>query len=393
MRGDRLALTLLIAAAWSFSCSTPPSPATRAVDTPAAITSANPPASATPVRSLEMCIGTPPAAWTAGFQGQSVVLPGGTRFGLGAPTLAGQVAFGQFDTGTEDGIGSLDLATGRMTRVVTWSSQVSGMGWMAVELPWVVWEQGNSQANLSDWSVLAWNKDTGARSTIATSRLPDSTFLFGQPPYPSLRNGVVTWAQPLPRRGDVNESEIHARSLGTGRDAVLASGRVGAPVFAGRYLIWAHREADSRYSFQAVDAESLAPIDLPDRLRDPGPIVYVAGSAQFLAWSGEGSQTVTVWTVDSRAFVEYRSPDLNHSFQFMQLAGHYLLFYGGVASSILDLTTGAAFDVAGSLAGSDEKIAKEEPSVPIGQKGQLVASRISAVSLNRVGTIATCAPR
>src|SRR5439155_1279956 len=126
------------------SSSTPPSPATRAVDTPAAITSANPPASATPVRSLEMCIGTPPAAWTAGFQGQSVVLPGGTRFGLGAPTLAGQVAFGQFDTGTEDGIGSLDLATGRMTRVVTWSSQVSGMGWMAVELPWVVWEQGNS---------------------------------------------------------------------------------------------------------------------------------------------------------------------------------------------------------------------------------------------------------
>src|SRR5437764_223820 len=193
-----------------------------------------------------------PTGLTAGFQGQGVVLPGGTRFGLGAPTLAGQVAFGQFDTGTEDGIGSLDLATGRMTRVVTWSSQVSGMGWMAVELPWVVWEQGNSQANLSDWSVLAWNKDTGARSTIATSRLPDSTFLFGQPPYPSLRNGVVTWAQPLPRRGDVNESEIHARSLGTGRDAVLASGRVGAPVFAGRYLIWAHGEADRRYSFQAV---------------------------------------------------------------------------------------------------------------------------------------------
>src|SRR5438876_11636469 len=113
MRGDRLALTLLIAAAWSFSCSTPPSPATRAVDAPSAITSANPPASATPVRSLEMCIGTPPAAWTAGFQGQSVVLPGGTRFGLGAPTLAGQVAVRQCDTGTGDGIGRRGSATGQ----------------------------------------------------------------------------------------------------------------------------------------------------------------------------------------------------------------------------------------------------------------------------------------
>jgi hypothetical protein len=389
MRGDGLALTLLIAAACCVRSTTPPSPATRGVSSPAA--------TATPttnrVRSVEVCIGTPPPLWTSGFQAQSVVLPGGTRFGLGAPTLAGQVAFGQFDNASEDGIGSLDLVTGRMTRIVTWNAQVSGMGWMGVELPWLVWEQGNSQANLSDWSVLAWNKNTGARSTIATSRLADGTFLFGQPPIPSLRNGIVTWAQPLPRRGDVNESEIHALDLSSGRDVILATGRVGAPVFAGRYLIWGRRETDGKYSFQAVDAKSFAPVDLPEGLRDPGPIVYVAGSGQFLAWSGDGSQSVTVWTVDSRAFVEYRSPDLNHSFQFLQLAGHYLLFYGGVASSILDLTTGAAFDVAGSLAGSDEKIAKEEPSAPIGQKGQLVSSRVSVVSLDMVGTITTCAPR
>jgi hypothetical protein len=389
MRGDRLALTLLIAAAWSVPCSTPPSPSGPAVIS--APVTASP--TTNPVRSVEMCVGTPPAAWTSGFQAQSVVLPSGTRFGLGAPALAGQVAFGQFDNGSEDGIGSLDLATGRMTRIVSWTTPVSGMGWMSVELPWLVWEQGNSQANLSDWSVLAWNKDTGARSTIATSRLADGTFLFGQPPIPSIRNGIVTWAQPLPRRGDVNESEIHAFDLTTRRDIVLASGRVGAPVFAGRYLIWGRRESDGRYSFQAVDAKSFAAIDLPDRLRDPGPIAYVAGSSRFLAWSGDSSQSVTVWTVDSSAFVEYRSPDLTHSFQFPQLAGHFLLFYGGVASSILDLTTGAAFDVAGSLAGSDERIAKEEPSGPVGQKGQLVSSRISAVSLNAVGTISTCTPR
>ena len=164
---SRLALILVVTAAWSVSCSTPPASRIPAPSVPVPSASAT---TSTVSRSVDACIGSAPAAWAAGFQAQSILLPSGMRFGLGAPTLGGQIAFGQFDTGTESGIGSLDLGTGRFTRIVTWNAQASGMGWMAVDLPWVVWEQGNSQANLSDWSVDAWNRDTGARSTIATSR-------------------------------------------------------------------------------------------------------------------------------------------------------------------------------------------------------------------------------
>ena len=385
----RLALIFAIAAAWGLSCSTPPTtsrgPAASAPG-PTAVT-----ATSNALRSVEACIGPAPALWTAGFQAQSVLLPGGMRFGLGAPTLGGQIAFGQFNTGSESGIGSIDLGTGRFSRIVTWNSQASGMGWMAVELPWLVWEQGNSQANLSDWSVIAWNRDTGARSTIATSRLSDGSFVFGQPPLPTMRNGLVAWAQPLPKRGDANESDIHVRELATGHDVVVASGRVGAPVFAGQDLVWARRDFQDAYSFQAVDATTLRPAELPAALRDPGPILYVAGSAHYLAWSGDSSQSVRVVNLDAPQLLEFRAPDLNHAFQFLQLAGHYLLYYGGASSTVLDLATGIGFDVAGSLAGSDERIAKEEPSGPVAQKGQLTSSRISVIALASAPGLSSCA--
>ncbi|MEK6227173.1 MAG: hypothetical protein AABM40_12890 [Chloroflexota bacterium] len=386
MPGKRLALTLAIAA-WSTSCSTPPSlasPVPHATDVPIATAA---------VKSIDVCIALPPQTWTAGFQSHSTVLPAGTRFGLGAPTISGQVAFGQFDTQSGSGIGSVDLTSGRMTRIATWDTQMSGMGWMAVELPWVVWEQGNSPANSSDWTVLAWNKDTGVTTTIATSLLPDGSFLFGQPPLPAIRHGIAVWAQPLPKRSDHNEAEIHVRELARGADTVIATGRVGAPIFAGRYLIWAQRDVAGSYSFQSVDADTLQPANLPARLRDPGPIVYVAGSSRYLAWSGDDSLEATVWAIDSGEFAKYRSPDLSHSFQFMQLADHYLLYYGGTSSTVLDLATGNGFDVAGSLAGSDQVIAKEEPSAPATQKAQVISSRISSVSLSAVGAIAPCTRR
>src|ERR1700730_14742931 len=206
MPGRGLPLTLAIAA-WSISCSTPPSlssPTPHPSDVSVASAS---------VKSIDVCIAQPPQTWADAFQSHSIVVPSGTRFGLGAPTISGQVAFGQFDTQSGSGIGSLDLSSGRMTRIVTWDKSVSGMGWMAVELPWGVWEQGNSQANLSDWSVLAWSKDTGVTTTIATSRMPDGSLVFGQRALPAIRHGLAVWAQPLPKRSDNNEAEIHVRDL------------------------------------------------------------------------------------------------------------------------------------------------------------------------------------
>jgi len=381
MPGRRWAL-ILATAAWSAACSAPP---ISSLATPA------PPPSGLSdrVTSLNVCITDQPETWTTGFQSHSFVLPDGMRFGLGAPTLAGRLAFGQFGSSAGSGIGSVDLSTGRMTPIVTYEPGASGMGWMAVELPWVVWEQGNSQTNPADWSLLAWNRESGERLTLATSRLADGSFLSGQSPLPAIRRGTVTWAQPLPKRADYNEAQIHVFDLSRKRDTAIASGRVGVPVFAGGYLVWGRRDAEGRYSFQAVDADTLQHADLPPRLRDPGPIVYTAGSPRYLAWSGEGSRSLVVWPIDSQGYREYRAPDLGHTFQFIQLAGDYVLFYGGASSTVLDLGSGRGFDVSGSLAGSEQTIAKEEASAPA-QKGTAVSSRLSSVPLTAVGPVGPC---
>jgi hypothetical protein len=294
---------------------------------------------------------------------------------------------------SESGIGALDLSTGRLSKISPYARGVSGMGWMSVDLPWIVWEQGNSQTDPSDWSVLAWDRDTGERVTVATSRAPDGTNVFGQPPFPLVRGGVVTWAQPLPRRADYNEAEIRVFDLAKRTSTTLASGRVSSPVFAGPYMLWGTRTTDGKYAFSAVDADTLRAADLPARLRDPGPILYLAGSAKYLAWTSEDALAATVWTVGSGQYREYRAPDIRHLLQFPQLAGHYLMSYGGISSTVIDLDTGAGFDVAGSVAGSDDLIVKEESSRPGAGKGEIVASRLSSASLGTLPGIATCSAR
>ena len=123
------------------------------------------------------------------------------------------------------------------------------------------------------------------------------------------------------------------------------------PVFSGRLLIWGERNASGAYSFAAVEAPTLAPAPLPEALRGPGSIVFLAGAKDWFAWSAEGLMELNVWRVDSTDRRQYRAPDIKHYFQFMQLTGGYLLWYSGVSSAILDLESGALVDVSGSLAG------------------------------------------
>lgn len=82
-------------------------------------------------------------------------------------------------------------------------------------------------------------------------------------------------------------------------------------------------------------------------------------------------------------------PDIRHYLQFLQLAGRYLVWDSGMPSSVLDLETGGAFDVQGSLAGSEEMIVKEEPVGPA-PKGEFVASRVSSISLSAATAIPSC---
>ena len=323
------------------------------------------------------CIGPQvPAEWQA--RAQTTLSPEGVRFGLASAASDGTV-FGQYGSSQGSGIGSIGR-DGALTKLSQYETNVSGLNTLGADAAWVVWSQGDSATNMSDWSVRAFNQRTAATITLATSHLPDGTLLFGQQPLPVVRGVLAAWAQPQPLRGSVNESEVRVVDLTSGQVTVLTSGRVSSPVFAGPLLVWARRDQDgSRYSLEAVDPDTLKPVALPAPLSDPGSIVYLAGSSQHLAWSAEGLQQLTVWTFGSGQLRRYSAPDIKHYFQFLQLAGPYVLWYGGITSTVLDLDSNAGFDVGGTVAGSDQWLALEEPASPVA-KGEFASSRIARLS-------------
>ncbi|OLB74482.1 MAG: hypothetical protein AUI14_23530 [Actinobacteria bacterium 13_2_20CM_2_71_6] len=385
-------MAVLAAVVWSTgACSTAaprPKPAPSAVPASSAPPSPGDPALAGGPGRL-VCFGPTPQEWAAGFATHTVVPGGGLMFVSGA--LAGDTTYGQYHLPSRSGIGALDLASGQLTKISSFRPGVSGLGGMAVEPPWLVWAQLNSETDLSDWSLHAWDQRTGATSVLATSRLADGTNVKGQEPLPVLRNGRVTWAQPVPAAAGTFEAELRTVDLATRQKTTLASGRISSPVYAGRYLIWGTVSGSNEYAFQAVDADTRQPVPLPAGLPHPDSIGYLAGSADAFAWSSLDGTRLTVWQLGSAHHDEFAIHDGIHFFQFLQLAGHFLVWFAAGTSAVLDLTTGAGFDVSGgSVAGSPAWIVRADPIGQPATKGALVPSRVSRIATGSAPPITGC---
>jgi hypothetical protein len=330
-------------------------------------------------RTFHTCFIAPPPRWGELLNRHAVALPPELSFAPGA-IEGGTVAYGQFRSPSGEGIARLDLLSGHLTPIAPYPPGTSGLGWMVAEAPWLVWEEGDSTTDLGSWSLHAWDQLTGHQTLLAQSGGENEP--HGPPPFPTLRGTTVAWAQPVEGRGPLPRAQVHLFDLARGHDRVLATGTVSSPVFAGPYLIWARLDGQGRTILQAVEASSLRSVTLPGDLAHPGSVGYLAGSSRYLAWSSSDLAQLTVWKVGSDHYATYTS-DLRHPFQFLQLAGHFVLWFGGTTSSILDLETGAAFDVPGTIAGSQQTIVTSNPVSGAG-------ARVSAIPLAELGPEPSC---
>jgi hypothetical protein len=388
MPGKRAAAALLAAiAVWCISCTAPPhqSAAVNHRISPSA-----------PVRSATaapVCFGAMPTDWTRALNARSVTSPAGTYFGPGG--VADGAAIGQFNSAVSSGIGLLDMITGRLTTIARFPGPMGGMGAMAVDPPWVVWEELDSQntneTNLNDWTIHVWNLSLGTGRLLATSRLSNGTYLTGQQPLPVVRNGVAAWAQPVPSQDRYDMAQVRAVDLLTGKTSVLDTGRVSSPVYAGPYLIWGKIDSAGHDLLRVADAADFKPVVTPGPLRSPGPLLYLAGSPQYLAWSSGDLNTLTVWPVGTNRLLRFTQSDSGHPFQFLQLAGHFVLWYTGNGSSVLDLRTGNAFDVVGSVAATADTIAVEEQIGQPPPKGSFASVRVSTLAVAAMPGFRGCA--
>jgi len=348
---------------------------------------ASPPPSSRPaalVQSYTVCFGAMPADWSRRFQARDL----SADFQVDAVSDDGHAAFGRSRSSAGMGVGAVDLATGALTDIASLPAGAAGVGAMAAAQPWVVWQQANSATDLGDWSVRGWDQRSNRVIDLATSRLPDGGEVFGQAPLPVVARGTAAWAQPLARQAGYPEAQVVRYDLAARRETVLDTGRVSGPVFAGPDLVWARVEADGSYSLRAVDAATLRPAPLPARAGSPGQVRYLAGSDRYLAWSSD-EQSLHVWRIGTAEYGDYTT-DLRHPLQFLRLAGDFVLWYAGYPSSVLDLRTGRAFDVRGSVAGSAAAIAESEPSRPPATKSDVVPARLSSAPLSAAARVDSC---
>ncbi|MHB8503264.1 MAG: hypothetical protein ACYDHE_20265 [Candidatus Acidiferrales bacterium] len=304
----------------------------------------------------------------------------GVNFGAGAIDEQNGVVYGGAWLGSRTTIASVALSTGMMTTVAPMSA--SGFGWMTYADGWLVWiEPGVLDIQL-------WNASTHEVRQVATGpQLEGTSYLTGSLMDPVIGHGYMAWSQPVSSRS----AELRVYELATGHVTILDSGDVGSPVFAGPDLVWTKRDAgaaDARFLF--ADASTLQTVAASAELRDPRDIGFVAGSPDRLVWTGTVGSSNGTWFVDDLAAGNIRTYTASgHYFQFPQLAGPYLVWFGADKNSIVDLRSGAGFDLSlpGGVEASGDTIVVDSGSGP---KASVSRTEVSVLHPSQLSSLGPC---
>jgi hypothetical protein len=318
---------------------------------PSTAASPGPSRSPAAVREVTTCFTAAPATW-AGAQRASLPT---TQFSVMAVTPAGDRAYGLSRTGAGGtAVAALDLASGALTTV---AGAPAGLETLAVEPPWLAWVAPISAANPGPGPVQVKNLDTGEQLELGGGAL-------GGPASVVVHAGRVAWAQPTSQPGQPRTAELRVYDLAARSQTVLDSGDVRGPVLAGRYLVWNQAGGGLR----AVDAGTLQPAQLPDRVRSQQSVTYLAGAPTELVWSTDELHA-TAWRIDRDQLSTYTIGDLGNRLQFLTIAAHFLIWFTTIQYAVLDLDTGGGYDVAGgSVVGSEAAIVRTTPLGPIDAK-------------------------
>jgi hypothetical protein len=326
-----------------------------------------------------LCFTAPPPDWATAMAHVAATLDG-VNFDPGAIDEQDGVVYGGARTGSRPMIVSVALSTGRMTAVAPMSA--SGFGWMTYADGWLVWTQPGSL------DLQLWNARTHEILQVATGpQMEGTSYLTGALLDPVIGHGYMAWSQPVSSQS----AELRVYELATGHVTILDSGDVGSPVFAGADLVWTKRDAGAANPhFVFADANTLQPVAVPTELRDPREIGFVAGSSDRLVWTGTPGSPDGTWFVDDLAARTIRTYTASgHYAQFPQVAGPYLVWFGADKNSIVDLRSGAGFDLPlpGGVEAVGDTIVVDRLSGP---KGSVSRTVVSVLHPSRLSSLGPC---
>ncbi len=367
-------VTLLAVLAWSaISCSTPPSSSQ-----PTASTSSS-------IRSVNICLTDIPGEWSQALSNNAVVLSS-ILFSPDAIAPADNVAFGYFQSESQQGVAQLDLHTGQIRVLSVMSPRASGVVSMSYSNPWLAWVQGESQTDLGAWTVKLLNTRTGKEFPLAASQLAGGNNT-GQLSFPVVGPGYLAWSQPA----SAASTELRVYRFDTGKSVTIDSGRLSSPVIAGNKLVWGKSDGSgTQATFRMADLSTLQPIQTPPALAKSREMQYLAGSPDYLVWT-EGTARLSVYQFRTGQISNYSfvADALNHPFQFPVVVSHYLIWFTGGANTVVDLQTGNGFDLElpSGIAGADHEIVVARIQ---GTKTGAKSTTASSIRLDEISSLGSC---
>lgn len=252
-----------------------------------------------------------------------------------------------------------------------------------------------------NWSIHAWNRNSGQKLQLATSRLPDGTYPGDLAlSFPVAGDGYAAWSQPT----SASSTDVRVYRFATGQYVSLDSGRVTSPVIAAHYLAWAKLSGnDMEPGLSFADAQTLKAVATPRELvgvhpahREASPVgfIYLAGSPGYLVWityrsdpTGNES-SMGVDDLIARKITQFTSS--TEVLQFPLLAGRYLVWFGATVNEVADLRTGSVIHIelpSGIAAGGDTiVVSKQAP----GTKGVVTDTTLSIIHPSTLSYLPRC---
>ncbi len=357
------------------SATTQPAPSGPATGSTAALT----------VKNEAACLVKEPAELKARVEsGWQPPIEGGQFQAL---TVAGETVFGF--GGANGDVYAVDVKNKTVAKLATTSADASP-AWMIASPKHLVWLTYDSAADPTTWSLYAADRSGANRKRIAGSPA-DHREGEGRATQPAMVGERVAWTQPVGTRNDL--SAVQVMDLDTGRTSTLAQGNLFPPVAMGASFVYGEL-TKGQWSLHAADAATLRPVALPRDLPVKGGIGHLAATPERLLWGSADYTTLSVWEPSKRAVVRYKLPAGDeHAFQFLQPSGNHVAWFASWPYSILDLRSGALYDVGKdvSVASADGRVAVSwEKKLGTGNSGQRAPAKVSIIAEAALPPAPTC---
>lgn len=202
---------------------------------------------------------------------------------------------------------------------------------------YLVFSVSHDPANLSAWTLYAWDSRAGgppevlARNAVDASGQPiDSPML-----YPVVAGGWAAWTAGIAGGRD----QLHRYDLATGTDEVVRTGHPGTPFLMGGDLVWPESPApDALTRLHAVALATGRPVTLPAVLAGVRGPAFIAGGGRTAAWVGPRVRTLRVWRAGWPHPVRVRT---GRNIQWVRVAGPLVTWDNGAAQFAADLRSGS----------------------------------------------------